>query len=157
MIGTKVIASADPKGKFDEGIITDTSKPGTCMELVPGTAKNGGRGSFRARSVTAGAKGPICVLLEDDLQGKLITDAYVANTRGRLYWPLPGEELNMLVKDVAGTGDVITTGTTLFGVNNTGTLTRDSSYASAPFLAFETAAALTADAHFLMKFMGSFA
>lgn len=156
MRGTKIIASADPKGRFDEGIITDTSKPGTCMEMVPATALNGGRLSFRAVSRTAGSKGPICVLLEDDLQGKLATDAYVANTRGRLYWPLPGEEMNMLVEDVAGTGDTIAVGL-LLGINNNGKLKRDSSYASLPFQTMEATTAPTADQLVLCKVLGGLA
>lgn len=152
--GNEIILSAYPQGKFMEGTITDTSSPGMCVEIVPATAMIDGRPSFRARSLTAGAIGPVAVLLPDSMQGKLATDAYVANTRCFVYYPMAGEELNMLVGDVAGTGDTIAIGD-LYGVNNDGKLKANSSYASAPFEAMEASAALTADKLVWFKYNGN--
>lgn len=143
-LGSTIIVSADPQGKFLEGIITDTSKPGQCVEIVPAVAPVGGRHSLRASSHADGAKGPVIVLLEDDLQGFGMTTAYVSGSRCRAYTPIMGEELNMLLGDVAGTGDSVAIGD-LFGVANGGKIKRNSSYASAPFQALEALAALTAD------------
>lgn len=104
MKGQKIIRAADPKGHFEECVISGTPSPGTVMELVPSTAAQGGRFTYRACTRNDGAKGGIAVLLEDGLQGKTVDDAYVSGTRGFLYWPVAGEELNMLLRDPVGTG-----------------------------------------------------
>lgn len=112
--GNQIIVTADPKGVFDEGTIDDTSKPGTIVEVVPGTAFVGGRPHWRAAAVgTDGKATQNSVLLEDNLQGKTITDAYVAGTRCRVYTPIPGEECNVLCGEVAGTGNTYTLGARL--------------------------------------------
>lgn len=109
--GNQIIVTADPKGVFDEGTIDDTSKPGTIMEVVPGSGLLGGRFHFRAAAVgTDGKCAQNMVLLEDNLQGKTITDAYVAGTRCRVYTPVSGEECNCLCGEVAGTGNTYTVG-----------------------------------------------
>ena len=99
-----IIVTADPQGRFDEGIITDTSKPGTCMETVPSTPMSSGRFSYRHTSRNDGAKGEVIVLLPDKLQGASVDTAYTANRRGFLYWPKAGDELNMLMRRQTGTG-----------------------------------------------------
>jgi hypothetical protein len=173
--GNEIIVSAHPMGKFEEGIITDTSLPGMFMEMVPATAFVGGRPSFRARSQSDGALGPICILRGDELQGKLsvgakqsdvtsggvtvkgnlaVGDAYVAGTRCFVYWPVAGEDLNAILGDVAGTGDTVTQGD-LFGISSTGFLKADSSYTSAPFQAMETlAGAVTGRTVVWVKYLG---
>jgi hypothetical protein len=156
MRGSQILIQGEPQGTWDEGTITDTSKPGTVMEEVPGTAYANGRPSWRARALTAGAKGVVAVLLPDTLQGKTATDAYVSGTRCFLYFPIAGENLNMLVGDVTGTGDTIAIGAK-FGINNDGKLKADSTYTSAPFEAQETLTALTADTLVWMKYLGSHA
>lgn len=103
--GSKVILSADPKGRFIEGIVYGTPKPGTCMEIRTAFYQ-GNRHLWQVYSPgTDGYKQAVVVLLEDDDQGKLIDDAYVSLTRCFLYAPIAGEELNMLFLDVAGTAD----------------------------------------------------
>ncbi len=102
--GTTVIISAQPQGKFLEGVINDTSKPGTVMEIMTPFYR-GGRHLWRHFSRTDGYKALVAVLTEDSLQGKIISDAYVAASRCFLYCPIAGEELNMLFLDVAGTAD----------------------------------------------------
>lgn len=135
--GTEIIVSSEPRGRFTECIVSGTPKPGTVMELLPATNPVGGRFTFRASTRSTGAKGGIAVLLPDSLQGKLATDAYVTGTRGFLYWPAAGEELNMIVTNVAGTADDVAIGD-LFGVETTtGQLKANSSYGSAPFQALE--------------------
>lgn len=152
--GSQILIQGEPEGVWEEGTITDTSKPGTCMEEVPATAYSNGRPSYRARSAAAGAKGPVIVLLPDTLQGKTASDAYVSGTRCFLYFPVAGEHLNMLVGDVTGTGDTIAIGAK-FGVNNDGKLKADSAYTSAPFEAQEALTALTADTLVWMRYLGN--
>lgn len=101
--GNLIVVTANPKGRFDECIISGTPLPGSFMELVPNTALQGGRATYRKRSSTAGSQGPVAILREDGSQGKTATQAYANNDRGFLYFPLPGDELNALVT-VPGTG-----------------------------------------------------
>lgn len=154
--GNEIIVTAEPRGTFDEGIITDTSKPGTFMEIVPATAPVGGRFSWRARSLTAGSKGPLVILLNDSEQGKTSADAYVSGTRCRLYWLCAGEEYNVRVADVAGTADDVAIGD-LFGVDATGKAKANAGYASAPLQALEVKTDPTAEYLLWVKCLGHLA
>lgn len=143
MKGNEIILTSAPRGIFLEGIITDTSKPGTCMEIVPGTAPKGGRHSWRASTLAQGRPRMIAILLPDQLQGKGPTDAYVASTRCFLYCPIAGEELNVLV-DIVGTGTGATTGASigeLLEANPNGHFTLEVSVtAPCPFVSMENVA-----------------
>jgi hypothetical protein len=131
------------------------------MELVPDTLPQGGRFTYRARSLLAdGAKGPIAVLDFDKLQGKLATDAYVTLTRGFLYWPIAGEELNMLYRDQPGTGTLGSDGIgDLLEVDgNTGMLQGDTGEAavSTPFMLLENLDSdLSGDTLVFVKYLGN--
>lgn len=104
--GNSIVVTAEPKGQFLEGTIADTSKPGTIMQVKAATAFKGGRPSYVAGAPGTDGKQVLpAVLLEDNLQGKTSSDAYVSGTRCRLYCPVAGEELNILVGEVAGTGN----------------------------------------------------
>lgn len=117
------------------------------MQLVAGTLQSNGRGTWQVSQLTTGAKQlPLAILLEDDNQGAIFSTAYVSGTRCRMYVPIGGEEINMLLGDVSGTGDIVTIGD-LFGIETaTGKIKANSSYTSTPFQAMESLAALTADA-----------
>ena len=102
--GTEIIVSAEPRGRFLEGTISGTPKPGTVMEIS--AVATDGTKTFRVyQPGTDGEQRPIFVLLPDRLQGRLHTTAYANGERGFLYCPVPGEELNMLVANLAGTTD----------------------------------------------------
>ncbi len=137
--GNQIIVTSDPRGQFDEGIIDDTSMPGTIMEIVPATAM-AGRGRFHLRAAATGTDGKAAqqmVLLEDNLQGKTINDAYVAGTGCRVYTPEFGEECNVLVAQGSGTSDTVAIGDKLMLAAAAGTL-KASSFASAtPWQALE--------------------
>lgn len=125
--GSNIIVSADPGGKFSEGIIAvgQTPKPGTVMQKVHATALVGGRHTYTAFDSSADGVRPlsaIWVLLPDKLQGKTATDAYAAGDRCFLYSPLAGEELNLLLLDIAGTADDHTAGEQLIIDDGTGKL-----------------------------------
>lgn len=134
MRGNEIIVSAFPQGKFMEGTITDTSKPGTCMEIVPNSTMQGGRFQYRASSKTTGATREIIVLLPDPMQGGLPTAAYVANTRCFMYVPIVGEQMNVLTAAEPGTGsaDAFHIGD-LLGVNSSGLSVPNSAYTSTPW------------------------
>lgn len=107
--GNKIIVSANPRGVFMEGVIGSglTPKPGTAMQVQPATSLVGGRHTFELYNADGDGgrpKGPILILLEDSLQGRDATTAYAAGDRAFVYTPLAGEELNLLLGDVSGTG-----------------------------------------------------
>lgn len=107
--GSKIIVSANPRGVFMEGVIgaANTPKPGQCVQIQASTALVGGRHTFIAYDADGDGgrpKGPIYICLEDSLQGRDATTAYAAGDRAFLYTPMAGEELNLLIGDVAGTG-----------------------------------------------------
>jgi len=146
--GTSIIVTADPMGVRQEGIISGTPYPGYCMQIKAATAPVSGRHTWEARSLTAGTKGEIALLLEDDYQRFLGVGAatafgpgargtaYVSGTRGFIYDPVQGEDFNIYILDIAGTADDVAIGD-LFGVAADGTWHSNSSYGSAPMKAME--------------------
>lgn len=153
--GNKIVVGT-PRGKFIGGIINDTSKPGTVMEMVAAGAVQGGRNLWQASSVADGLKREICVLMDDPLQGFGTGQAYVAGRWGQLYFPVDGDELNMILEDVSGTGDSAAIGD-LFGVNEVGKLEANSSFTFTPFEACEAIAkgGITADILLYVRFRGA--
>lgn len=108
--GVEIVLESPPKGAFKEGIISGTPLPGTKMEIKNAVLPVGGRHTWQAYGTNAGmATGDprLCAILDIDyLQGKTCQDAYVSGTRGKMYCPLPGEEMNVLVKAQTGTGSL---------------------------------------------------
>ena len=103
--GNEIIVSAQPKGVFLEGWIFGALFPGIVVQVRGSVAEQSGRFTYEAYAPGAdGNRRAIMVLLPDQLQGKLATDAYVSGDRCFLYCPIMGEQLNMLVADVPGTG-----------------------------------------------------
>lgn len=121
--GSTTIITSDPRGNMLSGYISGTPKPGTCLEIQTPFYR-GGKHLWRAyQPGTDGERRLVAVLCEDELQGKLISDAYVDGTfASRIYCPLPGDELNMLLLDVAGTADDHAAGETLIIDTGTGKL-----------------------------------
>lgn len=144
MRGNEILLCGNPKGVFLEGIVSGTPAPGTVM--VPTTAVDvNGDFTWQAWTASTGAAGLQAVLLPDQLQGQLPTTAYVTAKRCFLYVPLPGEFMNMLFADVAGTGDIHTVGDLMGVQTSTGLLVINSSFTSTPWMCMETIAAPTAN------------
>lgn len=117
--GNRIVVSPNPHGHKVEGIIGAglTPSPGTILQIQAATALVGGRWTWEIYSPTgtdaAEPAGPFIVLCEDIPQGKTTTDAYAAGDRAFGYIPLPGDELNLLVKNLSGTADDHTKGEAL--------------------------------------------
>jgi hypothetical protein len=154
--GTGIIVTAEPKGTFLEGFVSGTPKPGTIMQVVAATEPVGGRFTWQAfDKLGDGALSLIAVLLPDELQGKLNSDAYASGDRCYLYCPLPGEELNVLKQDVAGTGDDFAIGDLLIVDDGTGkVIATTGSPESQPFVCMETITDPTADVLVHVMFTG---
>ena len=159
MKGTRILGTTKPRGVWENAYIIGTPKPGTMMELVPATEPVGNVFSYAPYGTQAasggqfvsadGDKKVIAVLMEKDDEGKTFDDAYVSGDIGRIYFPLPGERLNMLFQNQAGTSDVFAIGDEMMADDSTGKLIAAGADVEAhPFTCLETvAAALTADAH----------
>lgn len=157
MKGSEFILTSPPRGVFEECTVSGTPYPGTCMEIVPSTAPANGRFTYRAVTRANGAKGPVVVLGPDRLQGGLMTTIYVTATRGFLYWPVAGEELNMYLRDSAGTGTAgeENIGDLLAIEKDSGLLMAGGSLASTPFWLMEHRGVATGDVHVWVKYLGN--
>ena len=165
MKGTRILITAEPRGVFEEVIVVGTPKPGVMMEIVPATEPVGNVFSYAPYGTQAassdkfvtgdGNRKCVAVLFEDDAQGKTYNDAYVTGTRGKVYFPVPGEQLNMLIQNQSGTGDAFAIGDELMADDGTGKMLAVSSPEAAPFTCLETLAALTADAWGRCRFNGT--
>lgn len=120
-----IINGTEPKGRFMEGYIAagETPKPGMILQIQSATALKSGRHTFEIYNADQDGgrpKGPFYVLCEDAYQGKTVDDAYAAGDRAFLYTPLPGDELNLLLLNIAGTADDHTKGEMLIVDDTTG-------------------------------------
>lgn len=146
--GNSIIVSADPKGHREGGIIDDTSLPGTIMQVEAATEPVGGRHKWIAAAPGGDGIPVMCaVLLEDSKQGKLVSDAYVAGRHGELYWPLPGEDVNVRVGETAGTANSFAIGDRLCINATGGYLIPDTGtdYSATLFIVMETVTQVAAD------------
>jgi len=103
-----IVLSVERKGKTEEGQLENGHAailPGTWVEVVPGSAKNGqGRFTWRAFQPGANPPGMVGILEEDKHQGKAAEDLttpanvqYVGDDHIFIYIPQRGDHLNMLV------------------------------------------------------------
>lgn len=164
--GNEIIVTANPKGHREECIISGTPKPGTIMELKKATALSSGVWTYEPAGTTAangasegmaadGNRIPIAVLLIDHLQGKTATDAYADADRGFLYFPVAGEEINVLLENQAGTADDFIIGSKLIVDDGTGKLLISAgSPESEPFICLEDVTDMAADTLVWAKYTG---
>lgn len=141
-----------------ECIISGTPVAGTCMTVLAATEPVAGIFTFEAFNRDAdGDRAPVAVLLEDELQGAVVTLAYVAATQARLAFPHQGDLLQMLVANISGTPDAFTIGTYMIIEDGTGKLIRTTgSPQMESFVIMETVTpALTADTHVLCMYTGN--
>lgn len=126
--GNAIVVQCEPDpSQFMEGIIGAgiTPKPGTILQRQTATALKGGRFTYELYNADADGgmpKGAFYVLREDDLQGRTSTDAYAAGDRCFLFCPRAGNELNLLVANLTGTGDDHAVGEMLIVDDTTGLL-----------------------------------
>lgn len=102
--GNNIIVSSPTRGVFLEGIVSGTPKPGTVMQVVAATEPVNGRFTWEAYNQSWDAQPSlVAVLLPNYLTGGIATTAFTSGERCQLYCPAMGEELNMIIEDVAGT------------------------------------------------------
>jgi hypothetical protein len=99
MLGTKVLITGEPKGRVINGIVSGTPSPGTIMQIANAVEPVSGRYTWEVFDQAADGdrpSGPVAVLLEKG-EGYDYSTAYEDGYDCRVYIPLHGDELNMLV------------------------------------------------------------
>jgi hypothetical protein len=123
--GNKIVVSADPRGRFVEGIVKtgETHYPGMVVQIDASVTLVSNKHTWKLYDRAADGDrpaGPYIVIIENYLIGKLTTDSYAAGERVFGYIPAAGDELNLLLADIAGTGDDHTKGEILMVDDGTG-------------------------------------
>jgi hypothetical protein len=137
--GNSIIVTAQPKGTFLEGFVSGTPLPGHNMQIKAAVSPIGGEMTWEAATPSGGDGKPalIAILLEDSLQGKGVSDAYVSGTRCFMYCPVAGEDMNVRVGEGGGTSNALAIGDLLMSDAEDGIFIPNSSGGSVPFQAME--------------------
>ncbi len=157
MRGQEIIISAEPRGRFDEGTIEGALYPGTCVEIKPSVDPSAGRPTYRQVSRADGAIGPVAVLLPMDAGGQLSTSPYTSGDRCRVYYPIAGDDLNMVIRSSSGTGTAGETnvGDKLAIQKGSGKLMPGGALTSQPFMLMEHVGLDTAADLAWVKYLGN--
>ena len=139
--GNEIVLSNDPRGRYIEGFVTGTPKPGIVMQVDIDVALREGRHTWEPwNGAYDSQQSLICILLNDTLQGKTFDKAYATGERIFMYCPIAGEEMNILLEDVSGTADDHAVGDRFIVDDSTGKFlatTGTSHDKSEPFFAME--------------------
>ena len=141
-LGNNIVITGQPRGVFIEGsAIAGTPKPGVMMQIDVSEVAVGGRFEWEVYNQSVDAQmGLVAILLPDTLRGQIATTAYVAGERCFMYVPVAGEEMNVLLQDVAGTADDFVVGDRLIVDDGTGKFLATTGTAadkSEPFMVME--------------------
>ncbi len=158
-LGNNIVIAGEPKGLFLEGYkVANTPKPGVMMQIDVSEAEVGGRWAWEVYNTAVDAEsGMVAILLNDRGQGVGPTVAYVADSRCFMYCPIAGEEMNILLEDVAGTADDFAIGDRLIVDDGTGKFlatTGTSHVKSEPFICLEVVTDPVADTLIRAMFTG---
>lgn len=106
MLGNNIILTPEPRGRRTEGVAAVDLLPGTVVQVKTAVAPDAGnRLTFEPyNTVASGVPKIIAIVDANWLEGQTADTTILAGKRVFVYYPLPGDELNMLVDDVAGTG-----------------------------------------------------
>jgi hypothetical protein len=110
--GNTIIVTANPRGIMEEGYVAtgETHYPGMVIQRDASIALKGGRHTYKIYDRAADGDQPIgafWIVTErlNALLGKDMTASYTAGDRMSIYSPVAGEELNLLIANLSGTGD----------------------------------------------------
>lgn len=170
MYGNRIVVTPCPRGRFEEIIVSGTPRPGQCMEYKTGSTNVGGRRVFEPAGTTAAAGShgmnadgdriAVAVLLAwpDHAAcppGRDVNTAYADGERAAVYYPVEGEQLNLLFQNAAGTADDIAIDDKLIIDDGTGKVLKSvGAVESEPFTAAEALVDPTIDQLFLCTFTG---
>lgn len=146
MLGSVILLESNPRGHFMEGSVYGTPYPGTLMTVKAATEPVSGRYTWEPYNTDGNGTRQLIAVLLEPFHGASYATAYATGERCRLYIPVPGDELNVLVSaSGTGTGDSIAIGGLLIPVDGTGVLIATTgSPEIEPFMSLETAADVVA-------------
>lgn len=152
-----IVVSSPPRGVVEEVLLSGTPSPGTCLSVLAATEPVNGKFTYELWNRGAdGDNGEIAILLEDELQGKIVTAAYVTGTLARVYFPANGELLQMLYKNESGTSDSFAIGDIMMVDDGTGKIIATTGTPEVEaFTCMETQAGITVDTLVLSRYNGS--
>lgn len=103
-----IVVSGDPKGHFIEGTLGSgvAPKPGTCLQVKDGATLVQGRPQYELWN----GKPEVIIVRENDLMGQGVDTAYPTAGHFFGYIPMPGDEVQVRMKDISGTADNFTAG-----------------------------------------------
>ena len=156
--GNEIVVSAERNGRTISGFLLGVIYPGTWVELDPAVEPIGGKFTYRVyQPGTSGQSRQALIVDIDKSGGRPATAAYASGDLANLYAPVNGEELNILVQDVAGTGDTYAIGDLLTGITGTGLFvkTTEDAVKQIPFICLETLTALTANKLVWARYTGT--
>lgn len=134
-----ILLSAAPAGRFLEGILNTATYPGTSMEVDAAVEPIGGKHTWQASSLTSGQRQLIAILLENEMVGKTCADQIADEQKIRMYCPIPGDELLVLVSAAGtGTGDAQAIGDMLIRASGGTFIATTGSPEQEPFQVMET-------------------
>lgn len=109
--GNRIVVNPDAKGMYEWGYIAAGSTvllPGTIWQRDASVALKHGKHTYKIYQPGADGENPLggyWVLTEDLYQGKTATTEYVAGDFVKFYSPRMGDELNLVLLNISGTGD----------------------------------------------------
>ena len=143
--GNSIVLGNDPRGRFMEGTLTGALKPGVMVQIdVSEGLDANGRPTFEAFTAGDGLRQIVGILVPNN-PGQLSTDAYATGERCKVYFPLPGDEINVLLQ-ITGTGDSLSFGDVLIADSGTGEMIATTGTPEAePFQLLEAVSGQAAD------------
>lgn len=128
--GNCIVVTHNAQGRHTEAYVAsgETHYPGMIVQIDPTVALKSGRHTAKIYNRDADGDrplGPFMVCTEkfnSSFLGKPLTEGYGAGERASYYIPEPGDELNLLLKNLAGTADDHTAGEILMVDDGTGLL-----------------------------------
>jgi hypothetical protein len=149
MKGNQIFVRGCPERRQAYAKTGQTLKPGMIGEIDLATAEVAGLPTIQiyARGTNGHRpRGPLCIIVEDMLQGKAYDDNYAEGDLVSYMIPKAGDEYNLIIADVSGTGDTKSAGDALMVENATGKLlVTAGTPQSTPFALVETLGVVTAD------------
>lgn len=123
--GSEIVVSTYKRGLQISGYVKTalTFKPGMCVEIDWTIDEINGLHTMKYYTADADGgrpKGPLIIVDVDFLQGKTTSDSYTAGQLFSGYIPVAGEQLNILLLDITGTGDDHTRGEVVIPDSGTG-------------------------------------
>lgn len=109
--GNRIVVNPDAKGMYEWGYIAAGSTvlvPGTVWQRDPTVALKAGKHTYKVYQPGADGENPLggyWVLTEDLYTGRDAATAYAAGDLVKFYSPRMGDELNLVVLNLAGTAD----------------------------------------------------